>query len=72
MRFGRGRVTFLAKKNSEKAKLPQICISFGGSMPIAQIKRCHLTPPSTPLEKFQTEADFFPDGVSVSVSFQNT
>ena len=46
MWFGRGRVTFLAKKNSEKAKLPQICISFGGSMPIAQIKRCHLTPPS--------------------------
>ena len=46
MWFGRGRVTFFAKKNSEKAKLPQICISFGGSMPIAQIKRFHLTPPS--------------------------
>ena len=47
MWFGRGRVTFLAKKNSEKAKLPKICISFGGSMPIAQIKRCHLSPPPT-------------------------
>ena len=44
MRFDHGRVTFLMKKNSEKAKLPKICISFGGSMPIAQIKSGHLTP----------------------------
>ena len=36
--IGPGRVTFLAeKKNYEKAKLPKICLSFGGSMPIAQI-----------------------------------
>ena len=47
MRFDHGRVTFLTKKNSEKAKLPQICISFGGSMQIAQIKSGHLTPSPT-------------------------
>ena len=51
MWFDHGRVTFLAKKNSEKAKHPKICVSFGGSMPIAQIKRCHLTP-SPALECF--------------------
>ena len=44
MLFGRGRVPFLATKNSEKAKLPKICKSFCGSMPIAQLKRCHLSP----------------------------
>ena len=31
----RGRVYFQAKKFSEKAKLPEICLSFGGSMPEA-------------------------------------
>ena len=35
---------FCRKKNSEKAKHPKICVSFGGSMPITQIKWCHLTP----------------------------
>ena len=45
--FDHGRVTFLAKKNSEKAKPPKICVSFGGCMPIAQIKQCHLTPSPT-------------------------
>ena len=35
--FDRGRVYFLAKHFSEKAKLPEICLSFGGSMPEAQI-----------------------------------
>ena len=44
MWFDQNRVTFLAQKNSEKAKHPKICICFGGSMPIAQIKRCHLPP----------------------------
>ena len=33
--FGQGRVPFLAKEFSEKAKLPEICPSFGGSMPEA-------------------------------------
>ena len=45
MWFGRGMVTFLAKKNSERAELPKMCISFGGSMQIAQIKRCYLSSP---------------------------
>ena len=44
MWFDHGRVTFLTKKNSGKAKSPKICISFGGSMPIAQIKSGNLTP----------------------------
>ena len=35
------------QNNSEKAKLPKICISFCGSMPIAQIKSGHLTPSPT-------------------------
>ena len=35
---------FWQKKNYEKAKHPKICLSFGGSIPIAQIKWCHLTP----------------------------
>ena len=30
------------RNNSEKAKHPKKCLSFGGSMPIAQIKRIHL------------------------------
>ena len=37
---------FLGNK-SEKAKLPKICLSFGGSMPEAQTKRCPLTPSPT-------------------------
>ena len=37
MWFDLGKVTFLAKKNSEKAKHPNICLSIDGSMPIAQI-----------------------------------
>ena len=36
----------MAKNFSEKAKLPKICPSFGGSMPEAKIKQCLLTPPS--------------------------
>ena len=44
MLYDHGRVTFLTKKISEKAKLPKICISFGGSMPIAQIEISHLSP----------------------------
>ena len=41
-----GKVTFLEKNFFvKKAKHPKICLSFGGSMPIAQIKRCHLPPP---------------------------
>ena len=32
------------QKKSEKAKYPKICLSFGVSMPEAQIKRCPLTP----------------------------
>ena len=43
MWFGHGRVTFLAKKILKKPH-PKICISFGGSLPIAQIKRCHINP----------------------------
>ena len=39
-----GSLFWQKKKDSEKAKHPKLCISFGGSMPIAQIKRCHLTP----------------------------
>ena len=38
---------FWQKKNSEKAKHPQICLSLGGSMPEAQIKQCPLTPSPT-------------------------
>ena len=41
--FDRGRVSFLAKQKSEKAKHSKICLSFGGSMPEAQFKRCPLT-----------------------------
>ena len=44
--FDWGRVHFLAKIFSEKAKLPKLCLSFGGSMPEAQIKQCPLTPPN--------------------------
>ena len=40
--------SLFGQKNSEKAKLPKICLSFGGSMPIAQIKMCHLFPPPPP------------------------
>ena len=45
--FDRGRVSFSTKKNSEKAKLPKICLSFSGSMPEGKFKQCPLTPPST-------------------------
>jgi len=34
------------EKISKKAKLPKICLSFGGSMPEGQFKQCPLTPPS--------------------------
>ena len=44
--FDRGRVSFLTENFSEKAKLPKICLSFGGSMPEGQFKKCPLTPPS--------------------------
>ena len=43
--FYRGRVHFLTEIFSEIAKLPEICLSFGGSMPEGQIKQCPLTPP---------------------------
>ena len=48
--FDLGRVLFLTKFFSEKAKHPKICLSFCGSMPEAQIKRCHLTPSPTKWE----------------------
>ena len=38
------RVGYIFGRNiSEKAKLPKICLSFGGSMPEGQIKQCPLT-----------------------------
>ena len=37
--------SFFAKKKSENAEHPKICLSFGGSMPEAQIKRCPLIRP---------------------------
>ena len=48
--FDRGRVSFLTKFFSEKAKLPEICLSFGGSMPEAQIWKVSDNPrlPSPP------------------------
>ena len=45
--FDQRRVKFLKKKNSERAKHPQIGLSLGGSMPEAQIKQCPLTPSPT-------------------------
>ena len=44
MWFDRGRVSFLARKKSEKAKHPKICLSFVNSMPEAQIQQCPLIP----------------------------
>ena len=38
---------------------PKICVSFGGSMPIAQIKRCHLTPSPTKGTKILLEYDIY-------------
>ena len=40
---GVGSIFFL-QKNTEKAKHPKICLSLRGSMPVAQIKQCLLTP----------------------------
>ena len=53
MWFDHDRVTFLTKKISEKAKPPKLFIGFGGSMPIAQIKICHLSPPNFPKSDVQ-------------------
>ena len=47
MWFDRGRISFLAYIFSEKAKHFEKCLSFGGSMPQAQIKQFPLT--QTPL-----------------------
>ena len=44
MWFDQRRVYFLVKTNSEKAKHPRICPSFGGMMPEAQLRHAHLTP----------------------------
>ena len=45
------RVSFSTEKFSEKAKLPKICLSFGGSMPEGKFKQCPLTPPPLPWVK---------------------
>ena len=45
--FDQGRVLFLTKKYSVKAKHPRICPSLGDSMPEAQIKQCPLRPSPT-------------------------
>ena len=42
----------MTKKNSGKAKHPKICLSFGGSMPDAQIKQCPLTPSPKNIQPF--------------------
>ena len=45
--FGLGRVLFLAEKNSEKAKHPSICPSFGGNMPESQFWQVPFKAPPT-------------------------
>ena len=42
--------SFFGQKNFSLAKLPAICLCFGGVMPEDQIKQCQIPPP-TPLIK---------------------
>ena len=46
--FGWGRVYFMAENFSERAKLPQICLSFSGDMLESQIWKVSDNPHNPP------------------------